>query len=354
MINKKTLLQLLSLIVLPVQAQRIATYSEVVDCGQVLFRQPVTATFNMVNSGRSALTIDRIETTCGCTRVDYPKGEIAGDEKFVIKVEYDAKQMGHFEKPLFVYSNGSEEPFELTVRGVVVNERSVFTGAYPYLLGELKTDSTNIEFDNVNSGDRPMAVIHILNPTNRSVEPVLMHLPQYLKAEMSPSVIAAGHSGVARLTLDSRKLRDYGLTQTTIYLGAYPGDKVADEKAINVSAVLLPHFDEMTKAQKALAPRLTLSAESIDLGSFGRKKKKRGDITLTNSGRTTLEISSLQMFTSGLSVSLNKTKLEPGETARLRITAESRLLKQKVRPRVLMITNDPDHAKVVIDIKVTK
>ena len=60
------------------------------------------------------------------------------------------------------------------------------------------------------------------------------------------------------------------------------------------------------------------------------------------------------MFTMGLQVSLNKTKIHPGETAKLKVTAVAAELKKSrsKNPRVLMITNDPDNAKVVVRVKV--
>ena len=57
------------------------------------------------------------------------------------------------------------------------------------------------------------------------------------------------------------------------------------------------------------------------------------------------------MLTAGLEVSLAKTELKPGESTRLKITAEAEGLKNvKQQPRILMITNDPDNAKVVINV----
>ena len=57
------------------------------------------------------------------------------------------------------------------------------------------------------------------------------------------------------------------------------------------------------------------------------------------------------MFTGGLKISLNKSRLMPGEYAKLKITAmRDDLLKVRTRPRILMITNDPDKAKIVITI----
>ena len=79
----------------------------------------------------------------------------------------------------------------------------------------------------------------------------------------------------------------------------------------------------------------------------------KGEIVLTNTGRTALNISSLQMFTVGLKVTLSKRELKPGESTKLKITGINKDLKKaRSKPRVLMITNDPDKPKVVITINV--
>lgn len=72
---------------------------------------------------------------------------------------------------------------------------------------------------------------------------------------------------------------------------------------------------------------------------------------IRNDGKSELKIKSLQMFTVGLQVSLNKQTLQPGESAKLKVTAEKKLLKTaRSKPRVLMITNDPDQPKTTIKI----
>ena len=102
--------------------------------------------------------------------------------------------------------------------------------------------------------------------------------------------------------------------------------------------------------QKANAPQLELSDSTLDI-VFAGKSKKSGEIVLTNKGRSQLDISSLQMFTRGLKVTLGKSRLQPGEQTKLKITAiAAELKKARAVPRVLMITNDPKHSKVVIAI----
>ena len=351
--HKLGLMMLSSWVALSVSAQKITTQHEVVDCGQIVFRHPITTEFRLKNEGDRPLVINQVKKSCGCTSVEYPTGSIAPGEEFTVKMTYDAKQMGTFNKQLLLYSNAGE-PYMLTMQGKVVEQVTDFSGSYDYMLGELKADAQEIEFDDVNKGDRPVQRIHIFNPTEQMMEPVVMHLPTYLSAQVSPSRLAPHRAGEVTIVLDSKKLHDFGLNQTSIYLGSRPGDKVSSDKEITASAVLLPGFDEMTPSQKLNAPKIKLSTSQLDLGSFNGKKKLKGEVLITNEGKSVLDIRSMQMFTIGLQVSLNKTKIKPGETAKLKVTAVAAGLKnsRSKKPRILMITNDPDNAKVVVKINV--
>ena len=103
-----------------------------------------------------------------------------------------------------------------------------------------------------------------------------------------------------------------------------------------------------------LFPQIYNSALYLCIQIIWVRNRKSDVITITNTGRTALKISSLQMFTKGMKVTLNKRELQPQESAKLKIAVADRnqLLKARQRPRVLMITNDPDHSKVVIKVNV--
>ncbi len=337
---------------LDAMAQRISAKNEIIDCGNVLYESPVTVKFELTNKGNE-LNIDQVRVSCGCTTVDYPRQTIHRGDPFTVTATYDARQLGHFEKEVALFCNSSTKPFYLKMRGVVVEEANDFTGNFSYKVGGLMVDKNDVEFDDVNRGDYPVQLIHIRNNTPETVSPVIMHLPSYITATVSPTHIAPGKTGVASLKLDSRKLRDLGLTQTSVFLGKKPGEKVSLDKEISVSAVLLPDFDNMSETQLANAPKINLSETTLDLGSFGDKSSKSGIIFIENTGRSELDIRSMQMFTSGMSVKLNKSKLKPGEQAKLKITVNKKLLRSaRSKPRVLMITNDPTQPKVVVKVTV--
>ena len=336
-----------------VSAQEVEVKSQTIDVGQVKFANPVSVDYELKNKTKRPLLITEAQLGCGCMSVDYPHQSIPNDEGFVVKVTYDAQQMGHFEKHTLLYIYGIDEPIELILKGVVVEEIVDFTGDYPYKLGDLLADARSIEFDDVNRGDRPVVKIHIKNPTSETAYPLVMHLPNYLTADVSPSRISSGQGGELTFTLNSTLLPNDGLAQTNVFLGKSPGDKVSPDKEIAISAVLLPGFGQLTDVQLKNAPVFHLSTTKLDLGSFNGKKKLKGEIEIINKGKSRLDITAIQMFTIGIQVEIDKLKIMPGEVVKMKISAVAKEIKStQSKPRILMITNDPKRSKVIIDINV--
>lgn len=79
-------------------AQRLTVEKETVDCGSVAYDAPVTAVFELRNKGARKLKINDVRVSCGCIGVDYPKGEVGGGDRFKVRLTYDARQLGHFER----------------------------------------------------------------------------------------------------------------------------------------------------------------------------------------------------------------------------------------------------------------
>ena len=336
---------------LPLSAQKLVVSQTTVECGRTGYQQPITATFQLRNKSLRRLVIESVKPDCGCTAVEFPK-EVGANDKFTIKMTYDARQLGHFQKMAVIKSNGSAKPVYLTMKGVVLAEVLDYTGTYPLAMGNLLLDKDDLEFDDVNKGDAPVQEIHILNNSMETMTPRLMHLPSYLNATYTPETLAPGKSGTITVTLRSDLLRDYGLTQTQVFLAQQLGEKVSADKAVDVTVTLLPDLKQFEGVSRAQAPQLQISETNLDFTDFQKRQKKTIDVKLSNTGQSTLTISSMQMYTSGLKVTLDSREIAPGQTTTLKVTGfAEELAKVKGRPRILMITNDPDHAKVIINIK---
>lgn len=321
--------------------------------GEVLFQQPRTVTFAFKNKGDKPFEIKNVVPSCGCTTADWTKGTIAPKETGIVTAVYDAKMLGTFYKELAVYTSDSEEPYYLSMEGRVVREMLDYTGDFPYDLGSIRMNTNYVEFDNVNRGDRPVAEFQVVNLERTPYRPELMHLPAYLSVQSVPEVIAGGRTGRIRLTLDSEKLGLLGLNQTRIFLSRYPGDKVSETNEILVSAVLLPDFSNLTEEQLAKAPKIKLSQTEMDFGDLGGKSKMTQALTISNEGQEPLNIRSVQVFNQALEVSVDKRNIAPGKSAVMKVTVNAKYLKKaKNRPRVLLITNDPQQAMSNINVSV--
>lgn len=334
-----------------VSAQSLVPAHPDMECGQMLYKKASSITMEIKNNSNTSAAIKGVDSGCGCTTVNFDSGILMPGQSTQLTLTFDNKQLGHFSRTVRVYDTTSDTPSEFIVRGQVVTKLQDFSGDYPYKLGVLLSDANALEFDDVNQGQQFVKDIHIMNPTGQNLTPQLLRLPSYLKAEMIPSVLAPKQEGTMRVTLKSKELRDFGLIQTNVYLAKNGADKISEDKMIPVSVVLLPPKQDVGSEAHAFSPKMVMSAKSIDLAELREKSKAKDEITITNEGRTTLEFSKVQMFTMGLQVELGKTKLEPGETTKLKVSAKAKELKKvRTRPRILIITNDPNNQKVVLEV----
>ena len=340
---------------LMVQAQPKATFDKKThEFGVVIWKHPATAVFTVKNDGDKPLVISNVTTSCGCTVADWTKTPIAPGATGTVTSTFDAKALGHFYKDIGVYCNASDLPIYLMLQGEVSADPKNYTLTHPYEIGPIRLDKEAIEFDDVNKGDKPSMEILVANTSSEVYTPVLMHLPPYLEAVAVPERIGKKGTGKIKITLDTDKLPKFGLTTSTVYLSRFPGDKVGDENSIPVSVVLLPDFSQISQVQRLNPPAVELSARELTLLPLAENEKKSVKVVVTNTGKSNLEITDLQVFNSALGVQLKKRVLKPGASTKMKITAYGKFLKKvKGSPRVLMITNDPNCPKIIINVNVT-
>lgn len=316
--------------------------------GQIEWKTPVTVEYSLTNSGDKPLAISNVTASCACTDVEWPVNSIAPGGKATIKVTFDAKTLGHFEKFVGVYSNAEPHLVYLSFDGEVVREIRDYSKSHPYAIGSIRLDRNVFDFPDVNRGETSQLTFGIANLSDHPYEPVLMHLPRYLSMEKHPNVLQKGEKGTVTLTLDSKLLPDLGLTQASVYLARFVGDKVSEENELTLSAVLLPDFSE---ADKENAPVMKLSETEIDV-SHVNKKRATHDIYVANEGKSPLVIRKLQVFNSALGVSLQSATLKAGEATKLHVSVRKAAAARKQQNlRILMITNDPARPKVIINVK---
>ncbi len=339
---------------------RFVADSQPLVVGELLFQTPRTVTFEFQNKGTEKLLIRDVHPSCGCISVTFPEDSIKAGGSGTITATYDAGMMGTFYRELAVYTNERKKPFYLAFKGRVVESPLDYDGDFPIDLGNVRLNSNYVEFEDVNRGDHPVVELQVVNMEHGVYKSQLMHLPSFLTAEYLPTEIQGGRVGRIRLTLDSEKLFMDGLNQTSIYLARRMGDKVSEKNEILVSAVLLPAFRDMNATDLEKAPHIVLMdgeemiEDDVVTVDMEDKNKVTKVITLMNTGDEELKVTAVQVFNRALTVSLGDRNIAPHTATKLKITVDARELRRaKNGPRLLIISNDPRHAKTEINVEVS-
>ncbi|MDP4187548.1 MAG: DUF1573 domain-containing protein [Bacteroidota bacterium] len=78
-----------------------------------------TFDFAFKNTGKEAVIIQNVTTSCGCTASEWSKEPYKKGATGVIKVKYNTKIVGNFQKTITVYSNAKNSPVTLRIKGSV-------------------------------------------------------------------------------------------------------------------------------------------------------------------------------------------------------------------------------------------
>ncbi len=87
--------------------------------GSVQKNADASIDFVFKNSGKSPLVLKAVTPSCDCTTPEWSKDPIMPGKTGKIKVVYDTKEMGVFNKTITVTSNAVTNKIELTIQGEV-------------------------------------------------------------------------------------------------------------------------------------------------------------------------------------------------------------------------------------------
>ncbi|HEY5774203.1 MAG TPA: DUF1573 domain-containing protein [Chitinophagaceae bacterium] len=90
------------------------------DFGKIKQNVPATYTFEITNTSDKPLVIENAHATCGCTTPEYQKDPILPGKTAKIKVGYNAANLNHFDKQVFVKFAGVDEEKVLAISGEVL------------------------------------------------------------------------------------------------------------------------------------------------------------------------------------------------------------------------------------------
>jgi len=115
-------------------APEIKFESEVIDYGTIDYDANGIREFKFTNVGKTPLTITSVTGECGCTattidgKPGWPQEPILPGKGGVIKVKYDTKREGRFEKNVTVTSNSKLSTTKVRIKGEIKPKPSTGEG----------------------------------------------------------------------------------------------------------------------------------------------------------------------------------------------------------------------------------
>lgn len=96
--------------------------TQVVDLGDVPFRQHRDATYTLTNTGNEPLLITSARASCGCTNLKYSQEPVLPGKSTEISVTFNGTGNGPFRRSITINTNASERPTHLQITGTVIRE----------------------------------------------------------------------------------------------------------------------------------------------------------------------------------------------------------------------------------------
>ncbi len=94
------------------------------DFGKIKNNEPVTILFKFTNITDKPIFIDNVRTLCGCTAPDWSYDPTLPNMIGEVKVDYDAKKEGPFEKSIKVFFHDQKKPDILWIKGEVLENEA--------------------------------------------------------------------------------------------------------------------------------------------------------------------------------------------------------------------------------------
>ena len=163
---------------------------------------PKTFTYEFTNVGRSKLEIKRLVSTCSCAQAICTKKIVEPGEKASVMVTYNPKgHPGRFERKVFVYTEGEDDPAAILRLSVNVSNGADMSREWPVQMGPVRLRRQEVTFaEGVKAAEKMRFVNLSGKPLTLSCEEAF--LPECLSFRTDPVTVPAGEEGQIVISYD--------------------------------------------------------------------------------------------------------------------------------------------------------
>ncbi len=311
----------------------------------------VSHVFEFTNTGNSALLINRVRTSCGCTSPQWTRTPIEPGKKGSVKVTYNPNgRAGYFNKPVRVYSNASNEMVRLTIKGTVKRASNIEKN-YPFVIGKLRLKYRELNFRVVNKGNKKVKAIEVYNNSSSKLTLSVKGAKNGFSV-IAPTVLKPKEKGTIMITFDSNNTTEWGEIVNNVYLKINETNYKQPKNKIVLYTNVVEDFSKMTIEEKRKAPIAEVEASKLVLGKIKKGKKKKENIYIKNLGENLLKIRKVTNPNSNLTIHPQTLSVPTGKKGKLVIYIDTEgHPKGHYKKTFRVLTNDPINTTIVYTVE---
>ena len=249
---------------------------------------PLTCSFTLTNKSSEAIAIFEVVSSCGCTRVDFPKSKIEPGQSATISATYKNEDgPTAFDKTLTLYISGIRRPVILRLRGVVHPKKQSLSQLYsPERLGDLGLKTREFKTGNLKQGLSVSETANVANLGKKPLDVTFTDVSPQLKVSVSPNPIPAGKTAQIAFTVNS----DPSLYGLNVYKATPILNGVPAAGSIEVATWTQENFALWSREaiEKGAIPAFEMS--TVSLGAVKAGVQLSASFPLTNNGKSVLHI----------------------------------------------------------------
>lgn len=312
----------------------------------------LTHRFEFTNQSKNAFYISNVDTECGCTSTDWPRDGVKPGEKGYIDIEFNTKGFyGEITKSIYIkgnFSNIIQKSLRIKVNianKLIQNETDFYEKNVKLRLSSQVLNFGVAYHNQINTTSLEM--------TNISTYPLkiknILRVPKGVEIIPEKDEILPGDTVKITAKLDGNIIKHYGTFSKSITLQV--NDGIFPNYLIYVYAEMEDNFDHLKKREIRKGPKISFNKTLLDYGKVKSGGKYYQKITITNTGKKTLEIKDIYSSCRCEVVGTPPKTIEPGKSAVLKIAFDALWQKGRKYRNLIIYSNDPKNPKQKIVLR---
>ena len=311
----------------------------------------VDHTFRFYNAGLDTLTITNVKASCGCTIPKWTKNPIVPGDSGQVVAHYNSyNRPGAFNKSLKVnLSDGTQQT--LYIQGNVLPRTKTIEEELPVSIGALRTKFKTFNMGNFTTEKTFQKSFAIYNDSNEILilNPSMHILPNYVQMEIRSDTILPKTKARITFIIDPVKVGELGFVQHEVRLAT--NDQEVPLKSYQIMSTIEEYFEPLSETELAKAPHLLFSEGTIDFGDLYVGSSMDRTVTITNNGKSTLNIRQIKSNCDCVKFNLKDNNIEAGGSINLNVSFDASNRKGRQYKTLTVFSNDPSRPTQTLSIK---